>query len=362
MAEKATVTFFRIRNCGYFKRKVRGAKTSTTASGTPVLIPAFAQNSVEFFSSLYDWLKRPNRTILETLTVPDLADGNSKILCLQMEKLGADEYVMILWVESIMTEGAQASIDPKAKVGTVNAGKAAVKEGHIPGHPAYFWVMPKKNLVAALKFQERSNSRGPFEVFMRGFLTHYSSYCVKTCSTDGSQDQFGYAFPGSSSKPISALPKFDLTPHFPEAKLDKIRSNREHIKFITERTYLKQETNKANDWIGSLVGRWGITKPRTVSRAIKSVFRIEYIPTEDDLEKIFTRGKAIVEDHKFDDDWSDIGFDFNNGATEEWLDHGRRNLKSQLDVARTQNLVVTAASLIKALEKQGSVLLSNADL
>ena len=125
---------------------------------------------------LKKWAFDSNKPLVETKTF----DSNSQTLeayCLDFYEHDGD-YILGLWNKVSTSVRGVGSVRKNATPVTVTVSHAKIDKDSIPGFPTYFYISPKKNLIAPIKLDLKQNGILQFRNYIKGYLKFYSSHIV----------------------------------------------------------------------------------------------------------------------------------------------------------------------------------------
>ncbi|MCK2179023.1 hypothetical protein MUN35_04790 [Hafnia paralvei] len=341
--ETATITFYRIKKCGYF---LYGASE-----------PAFS-NCSEMLMDLNAWAA--GKTLKETKTY----EANDEVLpsyLLDVQQRG-DNVVLLLWNEVPSTDQNVPSVEENAHFGTgPGVIMNSIQAGSIPGFATYFWFIPSKNLVASIKLNHALTGQKAMQCYLHSFLKQSSSHVVaeSVAKEDGGHE---VVIRGYKVNPMDdELPNKKHYPQFVTGlvknpgKHDIIRENAANISKIEK--VVELDLAKADElslWQSLLVSM-NISHAQTADVSTK--IKYELSPNVD-LQDI----DGMIDDWNENNDTNscDYGFVFKGDSKMYWLSRSLARTKFPLNLERQDAEFVTSSSLLEELVGKRDVIFREA--
>ncbi|WP_374263667.1 hypothetical protein [Zoogloea sp.] len=335
MVEHAKITFYKISECGYYRR------------GTPS--PDFGAVP-ELLRELLAWSQ--GRPLVET-KVFEPADGQDLHPAYLLDIRGdGDSWLVTTWNQTPSNEAGVASVKGESNVGAAQVVMNSIEEGSIPGFATYFWFIPSRGCFASIRFQHLWTGQKSLQCYMESYMSSFSSHVVTEEGNGDELEILGYA-PNPGEEPVHVSPRFRTSLVYKPGETDVIRNGVESIRKIVRKTALTltREADLAK-WQQFL--RW--TKLRDQPAALQKV-RVQYeISTGISLADL----DAIIHDwnEQHDREWDDYGFCLKGESQKiRWLSHSLARSEFDLDVTRDNDEVVSPASLLAALaDKRAAIL------
>jgi hypothetical protein len=343
--EHGKITFYDINRCGYYKR------------GTD--FPEFG-DAESILPSLRSWAFQPNMTLEQTCTY-EVGEHKPayRTFCFDLvSDTSTNSYLLTTWNEVPSSANKIAAVRGLDRVGEAAVSLTDLPQNSIPGYATYFWLLPGKKLMATIQFQHNTNGRKNMEAYMSGFLTKFSMNVVANPSSDGTivlEYGKGQSYP--YDKTLS--PQFKSLPRRKLGQIEYIRNNWAQIRKI-----IRKETISFN--VEQQVARWqkllqsvGVSQPQFPSKETeKFSFDLNYSPSEGEIEEMLNFWR---ENEDSGAKWDDLGFKMEGETDIRWLSHCLAKENFELDIARYNDEIVDAQSLLDQLVLKKSVILKLLD-
>jgi len=328
--EEAKITFYTLRQCGYYKRGFARA-------------PVFG-DIADIFGHLANW--SGGRPLVQTKTHNPHPNAHALPAYLKdVSKLGS-AWLLTLWNEAANTDGTVASINgavpsSRAKVSEMTAGA-----GHIPGHATYFWVLPAENLIATVQFQHSVTGVYALNKYMQGFLQRWTPYVVHTApNATGGVDIAGYR--QLPSDPVANLrPAFQADIFKKRGEIDWLAARAGDIRKMKKQAVLKMQLpdNRAL-WQRLLADAHLTSQPLTTQEV-----EVQYeFPISGMTEQEF---RVIVAEWEAENGDDDYGFVLSGEAGKvRWLGRAYARDTLSLNVDRENIEIVNPESLLRELQR-----------
>ncbi|ARV74438.1 hypothetical protein [Vibrio campbellii] len=125
---------------------------------------------------LKGWAFDSKKPLVETQTFMP----NSQTLeayCLDFIERDGD-YILGLWNKVQASTKGVGSVKKNTTPENAKVSHTKIDEDSIPGFPTYFFISPKRNLIAPIKMDLKQSGILAFRYYMRGYLRHFSSHYV----------------------------------------------------------------------------------------------------------------------------------------------------------------------------------------
>lgn len=341
--EEALIQFYDVEKCGFYPKR----KPDVVDGQFPKVT-----------QDIYNWLTQKKPRVAETATYS--ADPNRNLLpayCVA-SYAEAHEFLFTLWVETEVTEDNNfASISKRSTANSARISRKPLGEDDIPGVPAYFWMLPSRNLIGSIRFRRQHAHISKLRRYMKGYLeTHYSG--LKTASVHNTR-----AVDGLDGYTLSDLDsRVEFKPVHQDTDAQKIIANYAQIRKIIVRKNIHLPDEGDKRIFDSLREAIGLGKSRyseNIDRDMHYKGEIAYKPTRDEVRQIIDNFEAV-------DGWEDIGFSMSDMDSEKyvtWLNRSFSKEKTELRVSRTtHDGLVVLESLMRTLQERKSALLKNAGI
>lgn len=195
MTEKVSFAFYRVQQCGFYKR------------GNAA--PEFG-NFVNTLAELAEWSKGLDVSKTNLLQASD----NSKVLGVYLAGVeqSGDMVLITLWNEvPANSDNKLASIPANQPVGKAKMVMNAVARGTIPGYPTYFLAIPSLGVLATLRFDSPLLGQSDLREYIEQFLATASSHAVQLPAAPGGASSFtvwGYQKDNNGPVRTDVYPRF----------------------------------------------------------------------------------------------------------------------------------------------------------
>lgn len=340
--EEASITFYRITQCGYY------------AFGDPE--PRFGSLE-EALGELDAWGR--SKTLRETYLFKPVGD-ELPVYLFDTKSLNGD-WLIAMWNAVPSTNQSVASVQGNSKVGNADVQMTEYEEGRIPGFATYFWLLPKHNMLATIRFQHNITAQKALAMYIESFMEFASSHSV-TQKAEG--EKFALDLLGHVEHPEQEDAELQtrLTARFRTAlkrrpgEHELIRKNVDNISRVERNTLL--QLNKAQDlafW-QNLVRFSKINEPAKRPERMRLRYRMTTPVTEQDVNEIIEAWESSPNKQ-----WDDYGFVFRGSSEIHWLSNVIARKEFELDIDRLNDEVVDLLSLLKALNEHRTELLALAE-
>lgn len=335
---KFQLVFFRIKRCGFFK------------PFDP--LPAFG-NAQACFEDLELWLDK--KPLGETKTFEAGMEASTHpAYCfdLQRDKATMDVFIT-LWNEVHHSRGQLPTVNGNATVGQAQVSPVSLKKGDIPGYPSYFWVLPGKDLYAAI-IPENSigTGNGNFRRYMESFLEKFSR-----CAVLGEDAEHEHVVIGYASDRAKAVE--DVAPHFEisfcqsPGDIDFLRENASRVRKVIRCEKVLLGVTDDQEVVQTLL-RFipGFANAQPSAPTYKLKYELSCRLDHRELETIIQRSTGAL----VGGPTGDVGFQLDNDHRTYWL--GRTIVKADRDwKAEVEGSIVTPSSLFNCIRKERHTLL-----
>lgn len=339
MAEEASINFYRIAKCGYFKH-----------GGTE---PEFC-SLPDVLHELTAWVKDGGKTLGETCTYK-IEDGEEGLhtYCFDVVKANpTGEYIVTTWNESPSSQGNFASVNATSKVGEADVSLTEIPPQHIPGYATYFWFIPDRDLLATIRFHHAVNGHQNLCRYMKEFLAKWTSHVVE----NEDDDEVDHSIAGYRKDEESDL--LNLNPMFKSfllrkpGKIEFLTENREHIRTIYRKNVLNPQSQVDASLLNKMLVKLGIQDPPALQHDIKVKYEFNHTPEEAELDSIIAEWE-----NEHESKWDDVGFKLKGDDEIHWLSHSLAKRTIELDVVRENAEIINAESLLQAVHQNRQTLL-----
>jgi hypothetical protein len=316
--------------CGFYQRGVRKPDAMAVAD----LLPALANWSQGFTY----WV--------DTKIGAGAGGGTAgTVYLLDIAKRNAD-YVLAMWIEGDHHEGKTLSMRTDLPVGKVRPDESELKANHLPGQPAYFWLLPDQGIVAAVRMRSRSAALGPWVRYMKQYLSHYSPHGLGIGTTASGKQKFTYQ-PDPTIDAFNVLPRFALGPAPDADRLEYILGRAGSITSIERRVDIMGTHVDRSPLRAQLMQALGISDDRAAKKkddVMRVGFKLGYKPT---LTEVRSIAKDVM---AADDPWENVGFWFKGETSPFWLRGVTRAEKLSVKLPETRGGCYLAADVLDAVQ------------
>lgn len=335
MIETAGIRWYKVKKCGYYKNRQADIPEFGTLGST--------------VQDLVQW--GVGKQLRETQTFgPDASDSPSEqlpVYLLDARGFG-DNWLLTLWNEVPATSGKVASVSSTSLVGRPDVVMNQLKDGSIPGHATYFYVVPSMNAIAGVRFQHVVYGHLAMRAFLSGFLRLCGSHAVYSAegNDDGELELVGYS-KGPGWPPMNLKAAF-VSEVLRQAGQRELITNRAlEIRKVVRRAELLNGRTPDRDFWQTLMTRVGLASPPATPSAVRVQYEVQTRLSNDELAQMIDawdeQGAAVA-------DWDDIGFIFaGESSVTHWLTQSLAKTDIELDVARDSEEVVNPATLLDQL-------------
>lgn len=325
--ETASITFYRVIQCGYFARNAE--------------VPLFGSIQ-ETLEDLQQWSdgKKLIETKVAEITESDTS-GNTYLVDIQTK---AGTWVITTWNETASTDGQVASIQAESNVGDATIHMNGIVEGSIPGYATYFWIIPSRNIFASVRFQHPYTAQKPFSAYIKKFMECYSRHVVVGEATAESEYPIlGYANT-ADDEPSHPYPRFKTellrNPGQKQFMLDHVDSI---TKVIRKETLDLTQAETLTFW-QKMLRQAKLSSPIISPVKPRITYDVPIAPTTEDVQSMFEAWESGAESR-----WDDFGVKIAGSPEIHWVSHTLARSEFSLNVERDNVEVVNSISLIDAI-------------
>lgn len=281
---------------------------------------------------------------------------------LSIEKNSTYGSMITIWNSVADGSGQVASIASTSKVGEVKANdfqKTKITDGHIPGFPTYFWILPDNKTIASIRLLEETRvHKEYFLSYMKAALRWgpISRY------VDILESQYAKKFIYTNNDVHMTIPahvKFNLSvKQNASQKTALIKKANRITKVHSKNSYLVKEEGKQAPVIARALGFKLAPLPN--KKVIEITSTVDVMDVSEGT--VFTQQrlkdfiKTWEEDHldkseELKTDFDDIGFQLKGESTINWLSHSQQRAEVSLRLAwlNRELKVVDPKKLLEAL-------------
>lgn len=306
-------------------------------------------NTSKLIAALKVWAIDSNKPLIETSTYT-LGESNSEAYCLGIEEHNGN-YLIALWNKvHNLSSGGVGMVSGSSTPANARITVKTVKKGDIPGYPSYFWVLPARNMVVAVKITNPSFAITQFHSYLHGFLSFFSPHSVSNKSK-GKGDIIGYSDSPTTSaaSPEESIINKDLHPKLSisvkkiPGKFLEFEDRHSDIRKLVKDIYSYNSLSNANDpLMEQIVGFFNNIDP-----VARKKVRID-IPVS--LTKLEVKGmiKKYIESNQAAE--NDVGFKYQGSNAIEWLHGANHTEKVTLKIDFSGEDQPDLKKLIKSLD------------
>jgi hypothetical protein len=346
MSETATIQFYEVEECGYFKR---GEDEADFGSLSDTLY------------QLEDWASQEELRLVDTQTYTPGDSGNLyPAYCFNIiHSQGRNDYLLTTWNRVPSTDEQIASARENSQVGEVDVELTDLPENSIPGYATYFWFIPEDDRFATIQFDRPKNGHPQLKRYLTEFLAKFTSYVVEE-ETQGDELEIEGYREHPEDEPEHYYPRFTSVPSRTEGQIDLIRERRPHIRKIIRKNRLGDDLvgDVPLTWKQTILRELGLNDPANTEEdeGLKTKYEVSYEPNEGELDDIIENWE---ENHDEGSRWHDVGFRFKGQSSKTyWLSNSLIKQERDLDVDRINEEVVGANSLLQEILDQRQSLLA----
>lgn len=340
--ETVKLAYYNINKCGYYK---------------------FGQDEPEFggvtdvLADIKEWISDKS---LRGTKVFDPRDGENLfpvyIHDLQIDPATGDA-LLITWNETPTTQdghvAAAAGDDP---VGSVEVSLMEVPEGGIPGFPCFFYFLPSKSIVIAIRFDGQTHTAQPaLARYMSEFMAKFSSHVV--LSEEGDEIQIaGYTQGERSAVLQNVRPHYKTSVARMQQKIQWLKENCASIRKLVRRDHLSIGVAAHYTRLQAIWSWLGIAQPAPpVSGSVNFDFQMDCSIDEAEFDQLVAFEE---QEHNLD---NNIGFMMKGDNTVYWLSHALVKQEIEIDAQRTDAGLVNTAELLAAMGAKRQAILAILD-
>lgn len=326
----ATITFYRIDECGYYRRGDRA--------------PVFG-GVVSTLRDLDEWSRGKHVSITKLWELTDENDDQLPVYLFDMKR-GAEDWLVATWNEVSATDRGVLSIAEQSIVGVDTETHAnRVVERTIPGFPAYFWFIPERGVMATVKFERALAAKDPMVMYVLHYLRQESPYVLQ--DDDGNIQ--GYEDPTAAEQLTGKpYPRFKVAPYAKPGEIELILRSRESIrKIVRSGTLRPNNAVDAAAFGGMLTFLRGAQRNRNVVGEQKVRIELDLTPTADELDRMIEIELALDRNRE----WGGLGVVLQGeGGRVRWVSHSLARDTFEFDVRLDRSGVVMVDSLLERLQ------------
>jgi hypothetical protein len=262
------------------------------------------------------------------------------------------DYFIVLWKSDTDSAGTLWGAQEDNETGTGKVVKYTNEykgKKVIWGRPCYYWVIPKQNTVASIKFDHSVTDAQMFEDYIVSCINngvkhkkrkkeHTEAGFVRISYVDDESTRFLYRF----KKSLKSI----------NTSSAELRSLANRVTHIVRRETIKVDSkDERAEWVKKFtdIVPFVSAKPKSKSRRIE--VKAEAKPTAREISEIIEKN---AKEGRNTNDWDNVGFATETGIT--WVDKYR--LRGQITVAGKKDSLLSAKELCEEISKERSNLLA----
>lgn len=167
------LNFFEIERSGLYRIQRR-------SMGEEIISRNHGLGTTEVFQTLASWVNQ--RSFKETAPWPSTNDsGSEQIMCYcrEIKEFPTGEFIVVLWKQDPADtqgfRGLEIGEDGKPTGKYITNDASRTGENFVWGHPCYYWIVPNKNMVISIKFDDSKCDSD----LMQKWLNHCVKYRLK---------------------------------------------------------------------------------------------------------------------------------------------------------------------------------------
>lgn len=328
--EQVRITFYRIDKCGFY--------------GWGAQQPAFG-GVTDTLEQLAQWSDGVELSLTRLFD----AQGDQEIYPVYLAGLvrRGEDWVLATWNEVPAHESGVASISRSSPVGAPQVHMNQIAENSIPGYATYFWIIPRRNVIASVRFVHNVSGQQHMRAYLERFLAVESRYVVTRPHEEHGEAIAGYAEDGENISQV-LYPRFRTIAYVKHGERDYILRNAARIKRIVRRGHVTTTHGRDQQaWEGLVSFIRGRRPQRNAVVVDRSVYvELEYNPTDAEL-------RHMIDSQDADEDvgaWDDMGFKFQGETKTYWLAKSMASDQFEIPVERVNEEVVELHHLAQTLD------------
>lgn len=337
MLDTGHMNFFTVENCGLYKV----GRQDT-----------YGCELTETFDLINKWFQ--TRTFNTTIPWDPTSARRNKPKCYCQDIYKDDstgDFVIVLWKSDTDSKGNLWGMGEDSKAGSGTPVKLSSKhkgKKMVWGRPAYYWVIPKYNIIVSIKFDHSVCDAQLFEDYVKACITnrvkhpnrkvHHTEHGHARISyIDEDKKRYLYRFK-------MHLKSLDTS----SAELQSLAANVTHI--VRRETIIVNSNDEKAQWV-NIFNKIPYMRANPKSKKRKIEIRAEAKPTAKELKKIIednaTEGRKPT-------DWDNVGFSTDKGTM--WADKFR--MKGSIRISGQDDEIYNAAEIFSYVAKERNQLLA----
>lgn len=262
MIEQASVCWYRVGKCGYF----RSSRANAPEFGS---LP-------QAVADLAAWSVGKQLPQTQTFDPAVTGEDDAQLPVYLLDVRGAaDNWLITLWNETPATEGQVASVPTNATVGETRVVMNPLAPDTIPGTASYFLVVPSLSAVAAIRFQHLSFGHAAFRRYMSGFMRLATRHVCwsDTPDADGNLELLGYSN-APTDDPQDLIPFFKSEVLKQGGEREQLLQRARDIRKIVRRSELQNGRRPDLQLWQQMLRKVGMAPPQEAPPAVKIQYEI----------------------------------------------------------------------------------------
>lgn len=332
------MNYFSVTKCGLYRH------TSQDANGLGL---------AETFKAITEWVH--GKPLGDTLPwSANARSGKAKCYCKDIytsESTG--DILLVLWKSEAFGNGNLLGAPEDAKTGE---GDVVTQDGKykgkkiIWGHPMYYWIVPSKDLVVSIKFENSVCDSQLFQDWVNEAITNRVHHInKKKTHTATGQTRLSFS-DGAIDEDFRFRYIFDValkTENTVNAAMNALASNVTHI--VKRETITLKASDERAIWVKFFDDKFPRLKAAPNAKTREIEIKAEARPTAAEVKKIiedYSRDNRSGRDKKDSSAWDNVGFVTSDNRT-IWVDKYR--LSNAIAYEIPKDRIVTAADLGEAI-------------
>lgn len=173
------LNFFEVERSGLYR-------VQRKSSGLELISKNHGLGTAQVFRALVSWVK--GRSFKETAPWPSKGEASDPVMCYcrEIKEFPNGDFMVVLWKHDPSDtrgfRGLELGADGQPTGHYITSGASSTGENYVWGHPCYYWIIPDKNMVVSIKFDD---SKCDSELMQK-----WINYCVR----------YRLKFPGYNSR------------------------------------------------------------------------------------------------------------------------------------------------------------------
>lgn len=330
--EEVNVTAYKITSCRFYD-EARNEEFGDTAA---------------VMADFLEWV-RGLGTIGESSTFePTDNDNFLHVYCFDAREIpgATGAYLISTWNESESKDDSIQLLSVNTPIGQPDLSTVDIDPQTRPGYPAYFVVMPEKELLLNMRFEHRLNGSQGFKRYISGFMRECSKYCV--WSKKDENHLLGYSNDGPLEADSSYLPEFKYQLMRRSEDIHFLQRQVGNIRKVIRRALVRPTIEEHKTFLDHAWILLGLRPNNRLKAAINFEYEFKTRLTEEKLNGIIEN----YEENETDLPWADVGFVMAKKSQRvHWLSGKYSKEKCRIDVFRDTSGLIKTEALAATLGK-----------